>query len=71
MRSQLSVKSDKTNINLFTNVFVLEYSYLFHKTVTCVDINVSILFFFLTNKKMLKEVLALNSQNSNIDRYNL
>lgn len=24
MRSQLSVKSDKTNINLFTNVFVLE-----------------------------------------------
>ena len=71
MRSQLSVKSDKTNINLFTNVFVLEYSYLFHKTVTCVDINGSILFFFLTNKKMLKEVLALNSQNSNIDRYNL
>ena len=71
MRSQLSVKSDKTNINLFTNVFVLEYSYLFHKTVTCVDINVSILFFFLTNKKMLKEVLALNSQNSNIDSYNL
>ena len=62
MRSQLSVKSDKTNINLFTNVFVLEYSYLFHKTVTCVDINVSILFFFLTNKKMLKEVLALNQE---------
>ena len=24
MRSQLSVKLDKTNINLFTNVFVLE-----------------------------------------------
>ena len=45
MRSQLSVKSDKTNNNLFTDVFVLENSYLFHKTVICVDINISILFF--------------------------